>query len=946
MIQQISHYRIEREIGRGGMGVVYRAVDTRLGRPVALKMLESSATGDEDRNRRFVQEARAASALNHPNIVTIYEIGDEQGTTFIAMELVEGTPLDQVLARGPLPVATALDYATQIAAALDTAHGHGIIHRDIKPANIVVTHDGRAKVLDFGLAKLIERSSADVTISGMVTRPGVIMGTVAYMSPEQAQGHHVDARSDVFSFGAVLYEMLTGRRPFAGTSEMGLITSILRDEPTPVRSARPEAPADLEPIITRALAKDPGARYQSAGVMRRDLAAAHAKLTRPPEAAWRRPAVLVPVAVLLIVAAGFGAWQVVNARRVREARTEGLREIERLQNSSQSLLAIEKVRALERYIPDEVRQVREGWIPFNLATSPAGALIELRNYGDMSGPWLSVGRSPINGYRVPIGYYRVRVTLAGHKTLEVSAPGFGRSPIVLTPDGSAAPGMVFIPGASYAPGMAPAAKLPDFWIDQLEVTNAQYKTFVDAGGYKDPKYWKVPFRDGDRVLSFEEAMGRFLDSTGRPGPATWEVGTFPDGLADHPVAGISWFEASAFAESVGKHLPSVYHWSYAAGVDEFYSDILQLSNFNGKGTTKAGEQQGIGPWGTLDTAGNVKEWVANAFGDSQKRYILGGGYNEPNYRFVEQDAQDPWNRYPSYGVRLVKNLGPAEHTMGPLGRVTPDPATVVPVSDEVFAGLRSFYSYDKGPFHARLDRVDDSSAYYRRETVSFDAPYGNERISAFVFLPKNATPPYQTIVLFPSAYARQAPSSAILDLGTFEYIIRSGRALIYPVYQGTFERRLNLPPDRRASAWRDMTVQWAKDVFRAVDYLETRPDIDMSKLGYYSLSMGAYFGPIPVALEPRIKVAVFASGGLRYGYPPETQPANFMPRVKVPVLLVNGKDDFSVPLAAQKRFHELLGTPPEHKKYVALEGGHVAQDLRGMFKEVLDWYDKYLSVPR
>ena len=202
------------------------------------------------------------------------------------------------------------------------------------------------------------------------------------------------------------------------------------------------------------------------------------------------------------------------------------------------------------------------------------------------------------------------------------------------------------------------------------------------------------------------------------------------------------------------------------------------------------------------------------------------------------------------------------------------------------------------------------------------------------------------IVLFPSAYARQTPSSVILDLGTFEYIIRSGRALLYPVYQGTFERRVNLPPGRQSAAWRDMHVQWAKDFFRAVDYLETRKDIDMSKLGYYSLSMGAYFGPIPVSLDPRIKVAVFASGGLRYNYPPETQPANFMPRVKVPVLLVNGKDDFSVPLAAQLRFHELLGTPPEHKKHIALEGGHVAQDMRGMFKEVLDWYDKYLGAVR
>jgi eukaryotic-like serine/threonine-protein kinase len=260
--------------------------------------------------------------------------------------------------------------------------------------------------------------------------------------------------------------------------------------------------------------------------------------------------------------------------------------------------------------------------------------------------------------------------------------------------------------------------------------------------------------------------------------------------------------------------------------------------------------------------------------------------------------------------------------------------------------LKTVYAYDRSPLNVRVERVDDSSPYYRKETVSLDAAYGQERIPAFLFLPKNATPPFQTVVFFPSAFARQTPTSTSLDLATFEYIIRSGRALLYPVYQGTFERRVNQPTTPRTAAYSAMQVQWAKDFFRAVDYLETRSDIDMSKLGYYSLSMGAYFGPIPVALEPRIKVAVFASGGLRYDYPAETQPLNFMPRVKVPVLLVNGKDDFSVPLSAQQRFYELLGTPPERKRHAPLEGGHVAQDMRGMFKEVLDWYDKYLGAVR
>jgi eukaryotic-like serine/threonine-protein kinase len=187
MSRVVSHYQLEDEIGRGGMGVVYRATDLRLGRPVALKMLHAGATADPDRHARFVREARMASALNHPHIVTIYEIDEAEGVTFVVMELVEGTPLDRLLTQVTLPIPKALDYAVQIAGALAAAHAQGIVHRDIKPANIVITHDGRVKVLDFGVAKLVERAPDAVTRTALATGVGVIMGTAAYMSAEQAR---------------------------------------------------------------------------------------------------------------------------------------------------------------------------------------------------------------------------------------------------------------------------------------------------------------------------------------------------------------------------------------------------------------------------------------------------------------------------------------------------------------------------------------------------------------------------------------------------------------------------------------------------------------------------------------------------------------------------------------------------------------------------------------
>ena len=501
--------------------------------------------------------------------------------------------------------------------------------------------------------------------------------------------------------------------------------------------------------------------------------------------------------------------------------------------------------------------------------------------------------------------------------------------------------MVFVPGGPFRAGVAPTVTLPDYWIDQLEVTNASFKRFVDGGGYKEPKYWTAAFAGAGDVPPFEQAMARFQDTTGRSGPATWVLGTYPDGQADFPVAGISWFEAAAYAAFTGKSLPTLYHWFRASGTDEIYSDILQLSNFDGKGPAKAGERSGLGPWGTLDMAGNVKEWCLNQVVGQSKRYILGGGWNEPSYRFAEEYAQNPWDRRDTFGMRLVTNLGPAPDSEAAVGRVRPDPSTIVPVSDEQFEIYRRFYEYDRTPLAARVESMEDNSPYWRKEKVSFDAAYGNQRVPAYLFLPKNASPPYQTVLLFPSAYARAVPSSGSLDLATFEFLMRSGRAVLYPVYQGTYERRGAVQPGRNGS--RDMQIQWAKDVFRALDYLETRPELDMQRLGYYSLSMGAYFGPIPIALDRRFKVAVFASGGLRYGVPPEVDPSNFSPRVRVPVLLVNGKDDFAVPLADQRRFLEILGTPASQKRAVVLEGGHVPQDMRGLFREVLNWLDATLG---
>ena len=311
--QPLGSYQILSLLGAGGMGVVYKARDTRLNRTVAIKVLPADRVSDPERKRRFVQEARAASALNHPNIITLYDIGSESGIDFIVMEYVAGKTLDQRIPRKRMPTSEALKLAIQMADALAKAHSAGIIHRDLKPTNVMVTDDGLVKVLDFGLAKLTELVATEGTTRTQLseTEEGMIVGTLSYMSPEQAEGKKVDARSDIFSFGAVLYEMVTGMRAFVGDSNLALLTAIMREEPKPISQIVQGIPHDLEKIINRCLRKDPQKRLQVIGDARIEIeeclsslaGASRAEIAgpKPVAKALRREQVAWAVAVAFLI---------------------------------------------------------------------------------------------------------------------------------------------------------------------------------------------------------------------------------------------------------------------------------------------------------------------------------------------------------------------------------------------------------------------------------------------------------------------------------------------------------------------------------------------------------------------------------------------------------------------------------------------------------------------
>lgn len=638
-----------------------------------------------------------------------------------------------------------------------------------------------------------------------------------------------------------------------------------------------------------------------------------------------------------------------------------LDEIDRLVSASDYPQAYARAERLDgRIRNDSIRQVVWSRVSrsVTLETDPPGARVLRRDYAPADAPWEELGRTPLTVERFPLGLSRVRFELEGHRVREIAAPApqlATLGTVRLDAEGALPPGMTRVAAREafegyglFAPGLeqVPSVDVGDFLMAVHEVTNRDYKAFVDAGGYADPSCWTHPFVERGDTLSFEEAVTRFRDTTGRPGPGTWDAGTYPPGAAELPVGGVSWYEAEAYACFRGMDLPTVYHWYHAA--NPFSSpQVVPLSNF-GDGPAPVGRHAGLTRDGIYDMAGNVREWTRNANGES--RFILGGGWADLEYAFNDAVTAPAFDRSPLNGIRLVRYVDTTSVAAAsvPLELAFRDYRAERPASDEVFAVYRQMYAYDDTPLNARVVSADTAD-FWIRERVELDAGYGGERLTAFLFLPRGRPGPHQTVVFFPGSNVIYRRSYDDLSIESIDFLVRSGRAVLFPIYKGTFERGTDLRSDIQdeSNDYRDHVIAWTRDLRRSVDYMATRDDIAMDRLAYLGVSWGGAVAPIMTVLEERIRTVVIIVGGLlMQDVQPVADPFHFLPRVTQPTLMLNARYDSFYPLeTAQRPFFENLGTPEEHRKLVIFDANHgvlsYARDR--VVEETLDWLDRYVG---
>src|SRR4051794_2647482 len=592
------------------MATVWLAQDLKHDRPVAIKVIHpelAQALGDE----RFLREIRIAAHLQHPHILTLIDSGANPaaaattGSLYYVMPYVEGETLRQRLSReGRLSPESTVRILKDLLDALIHAHRHGIVHRDLKPENIMLA--GRhALVMDFGVAKALAESQdyANETLTAM----GFALGTPSYMSPEQAAGQsNIDPRSDLYAVGVLGYEMLSGKPPFTGLTPQAILASQVTRAPAQLNQIQPDLPTPLVEIIMRALEKGPEQRWSSAEEMLSRLE----QLSVIRGGRLRKPLLAGAMVLPLLIATGWFAWAKPSRER-HWVREEAIPRMMAWSEAGENEKTYALARRVEAVAPDDslYSVLRSRFVrPVSIRTDPPGAEVFRKPYGAPDSSWTKLGRTPLARAIISLAgggavgtTDRLRIQAPGYRTLDLVGLPFD-SVIRLDHDDAIPREMVRVAGGhldyTFFRFGRTDLQVGDFLMDRFEVTNRDFKRFVDDGGYARKELWQHPFELNAKRLSWEQATSRMVDRTGRPGPSTWEAGDYPAGQDDYPVGGVSWYEAAAYARYAHKALPTLVHWNRAAGL-QLSASIVPASNYANQGPWRVGGG-GISPFGTYD----------------------------------------------------------------------------------------------------------------------------------------------------------------------------------------------------------------------------------------------------------------------------------------------------------------------------------------------------------
>ena len=697
---------------------------------------------------------------------------------------------------------------------------------------------------------------------------------------------------------------------------------------------------------------------------------------------------------LLVVGGAIATWR--YAETTHAARAEQLAAIEQLVERDQYGAAFTLAQPL---MNADARARRSGacrqlWkqivMPGTPLTVEPGATLSYKAYDDTNDGWIVAGQTPIEQpLDLPRDVVRIRLEKPGFQTGDfvVANPGpsvaFGQVAGERLPEGRlrrtghATPAragwarspddMVLVPAtdepmfltqlADYTTGYD-RRQLPEFAISKFEVTNREYKEFVSAGGYDNPAYWEgLHFTEEGRHLEWSQARSRFVDRTARPGPADWELSTYPPGKAEMPVSGISWYEAVAYARFRHLALPTIHHWARAAfgpweGQFETAPTIAAASRFLADGPVEARRQIGLGPWGTWNTAGNVREWVWNFVGD--RAVALGGSWSDYGALYKDLTTMSSMERSPNIGLRLMRTFGPVADAL--LTPITPSLderlAKREPMSDDAFAAMRFQFTVGaRKPVDVSVVKFAESDAWTAEEVALTYAR--DDVLNVYIVLPRGARGALQPVLFgAPGPGGPARPNRDVLEqLRTADVIVAGGRALVMPIWMDFYQRvqPTTTDPQVYADRLRREAVQYYQDGVRTIDYLATRDDMNAKAVGFMGVSHGSIvIAPPLLVMEGRIRAAVLASAGVWMWGDASSNPSvdivHYAPRIHIPTLMINGRYDSVMPYElSQVRLFDLLGTPAADKRHVLFDVSHFTFPHSQLAKEVNDWFDKYLG---